>query len=30
MTLAEHKNSKTTQRCIEVNDEMLKAAVDIV
>jgi len=30
MTLAGHKNLGTTQRYIEVNDEMLRAAVDVV
>ena len=30
MTLAGHKHLSTTQRYIEVNDEMLKAAVEVV
>jgi integrase/recombinase XerD len=30
MTLAGHKNLGTTQRYIDVNDEMLKAAVEVV
>lgn len=30
MTLAGHKNLGTTQRYIDVNDEMLRAAVDVV